>query len=127
MLGVPTETKEDAQKTLNLIKKIKPNIYSFSYFTPVPGSYLWDYCKERNLNLMKSYDELADYGPSKPKIKGIDYEYLKGVVEEAFGLKFKSRLIGKIMRFIYTRTKRGKIRYLFAWLYSKSVVFTSKH
>jgi len=127
MLGLPTETKEDAQKTLNLIKKIKPNIYSFSYFTPVPGSYLWDYCKERNLNLMKSYDELADYGPSKPKIKGVDYDYLKSVLEEAFGLKFKSRLIGKIMRFIYTKTKRGKIRYLFIWLYSKWVNFRSRH
>jgi len=126
MLGLPTETKEDVQKTLDLIKKIRPNIYSFSYFTPVPGSYLWDYCKERNLNLMKNYDELADYGPSKPKIKGVDYEYLKGIVEEAFGLKFKSRLIGKIMRFIYTKTERGKIRYLFIWLYSKWVDFTSK-
>ena len=76
---------------------------------------------------MKSYDELADYGPSKPKIKGIDYEYLKGMVEEAFSLKFKSRLIGKIMRFIYIRTKRKKIRYLFVWLYCKWVAFTSKH
>lgn len=126
MLGLPTETKEDIQKTLDLIKKIKPDIYSFSYFTPVPGSYLWDYCKERNLNLMKSYDELADYGPSKPKIKGVDYEYLKGVVEEAFGLKFKSRLIGKIMRFIYAKTKKGKTRYLLIWLYSKWVAFTNK-
>lgn len=126
MLGLPTETKEDVQKTLDLIKRIKPNIYSFSYFTPVPGSYLWDYCKERDLNLMKSYDDLADYGPSKPKIKGVDYDYLKGIVEEAFGLKFKSRLAGRIMRFIYVRTKRGKIRYLFIWLYSKWVILTNR-
>ncbi len=126
MLGLPTETKEEARETLGLIKKINPNIYSFSYFTPCPGSSLWDYCQERNLNLMKSYDELADYGPSKPKIKGVDYEYLRGIVEEAFSLKFKSRLIGKIMRYVYVKTKRGKIRYLFIWLYSKWVTFTGK-
>ena len=124
MLGIPTETKEDVQQTIDLIKKIKPHVYSFSYFTPVPGSHLYDYCRERNLSLIKSHDELADYGPSKPKIKGIDYQYLKGVVEESFGLQFGSKLIGKFMRFIYTKTGRGKIRYFFIYLYSKWVMYT---
>jgi len=126
MLGIPTEMKEDVQKTIELIKKIRPHIYSFSYFTPVPGSTLYDYCKERNISLIKSHNELADYGPSKPKIKGIDYNYLKNMVEEAFGLKFKSRLIGKIVRFIYANAGRGKLRYLFIWLYSKWVKFTNR-
>ena len=127
MLGLPTETKEDTQETLGLIKKIKPDIYSFSYFTPVPGCYLYEYCKERGLSLIKNHDDYGDYGPSKPKIKGVDYNHLKNVVEEAFSLKFKSRLIGKIMRFIYTKTKRGRIRWVFIWLYSKWVDFRSKH
>lgn len=127
MLGIPTETKEDIRKTIDLIKKIKPDVYSFSYFTPVPGCSLYEYCEKRNLSLIKSHEDYGDYGPSKPKIKGVDYDYLKSVVEEAFGLKFKSRLIGKIMRFIYTKTKRGKIRYLFIRLYSTWVNFTSKH
>lgn len=127
MLGLPTETKEDVRQTIELIKKIKPDIYAFSYFTPVPGCALYDYCKERNLSLITNHDDYGDYGPSKPKIKGVDYDYLKTVVEEAFGLKFKSRLIGKLMRFIYTKTKKGRIRWVFIWLYSKWVDFWSKH
>ena len=126
MLGFPTETKEDVRKTIDLIKEIKPHIYSFSYFTPVPGSHLYDYCQERNLSLIKSHDELADYGPSKPKIRGVDYEYLKNAVAEAFGLQFRSDLVGKFVRFIYTRTGRGKVRYFFIWLYSKWVKFSSR-
>ena len=125
MLGIPTETKEDVQKTIDLIRTARPQIYSFSYFTPVPGSHLYDYCEERNLSLIASHDELADYGPSKPKIKGVDYEYLKNAVEEAFGLQFRSRLIGRLVQFVYTRTGRGKVRYFSIWLYSKWVLLTS--
>ena len=126
MLGIPTETKEDVRKTIDLIKRIKPDAYSFSYFTPCPGTTLYDYCKERNLSLIKSHDELADYGPSKPKIRGIDYCYLKSAVEEAFGLKFKSRLIGKIVRFVHAYAGRGKLRYLLIWLYSKWVLVNKR-
>jgi radical SAM superfamily enzyme YgiQ (UPF0313 family) len=124
MLGLPTETKDDIQKTMDFIKKAQPQVYSFSYFTPVPGSTLYDYCKEKDLSLIKNHDELADYGPSKPKIKGVDYEYLRTVVEESFGLKFRSRLIGKMMLLVHTKLKRGKTRYFFIWLYSKWVKFT---
>jgi radical SAM superfamily enzyme YgiQ (UPF0313 family) len=124
MLGLPTETKDDIQKTMDFIKRARPQIYSFSYFTPVPGSSLYDYCKEKDLSLIKNHDELADYGPSRPKIKGVDYEYLRTVVEESFGLKFRSRLLGKIMLLVHTKLKRGKTRYFFIWLYSKWVKFT---
>lgn len=126
MLGLPTETKEDVRATTDLIKKIKPDVYSFSYFTPVPGSTLYEYCKERNLSLIKSHDELADYGPSKPKIKGIDYDYLRSVVEDAFGLQFHSKIIGKLMRFIYVYVKRGKIRSFFIRLYTSWVLLRNK-
>jgi radical SAM superfamily enzyme YgiQ (UPF0313 family) len=123
MLGFPNERKEDVQQTVDLIRKIRPPIYSFSYFTPVPGSHLYDYCKERDLSLITSHEELANYGPSTPKIKGVDYDYLKKTVEEAFGLQFHSKLIGKFVRFIYTRARRGKVRYFFIWLYSRWVQF----
>jgi radical SAM superfamily enzyme YgiQ (UPF0313 family) len=123
MLGLPTETKDDVQETLGLIRKIKPQVYSFSYFTPVPGSHLYDYCKERDLSLITSHEELANYGPSTPKIKGVDYDYLKKSVEEAFGLQFNSKLMGRFVRFIYTKARRGKVRYFFIWLYSRWVQF----
>jgi len=126
MLGFPGETKEDVQATINLIKKIKPDVYSFSYLTPVPGSELYQYCKERNLSLVKSHDEFADYSPTKPKIKGVDYNYLKSAVEDAFGLQFHSRTLGKIMRFVYTHTSKGKLRSFFLQLYTNWVVLKNK-
>jgi radical SAM superfamily enzyme YgiQ (UPF0313 family) len=126
MFGFPTETKEDVQATIKLIKKIQPNVYSFSYLTPVHGSTLYEYCKERGLSLLKSHDELADYSPARPKIKGVDYDYLKSAVEEAFGLQFHSKLFGKFMRFVYVKTKRGRIRHLFIRFYGRWVLFKNK-
>ncbi len=43
MYGLPTETNEEASDTVRMIKKIKPYRASAAFFTPHPGSYLYDY------------------------------------------------------------------------------------
>ena len=124
MLGAPTETKEDVQATLDMIRKMKPHVYSFSFFTPMPGSHLYEYCKERDLILVKSYSDLAKMGPELPKVKGIDYEYLKGAVEESMGFRFGGKIAGKLIRYIFVKTRSGRwlrLRYLLIYLYTKWV------
>ncbi len=49
MVGAPEETIEMIEETLELIKKIKPSIYQLSKTTPLPGTYLYDLFKEKNL------------------------------------------------------------------------------
>lgn len=42
MIGVPTETREEMEETMNLAREIKANFYVLSIFTPLPGSSLFD-------------------------------------------------------------------------------------
>jgi radical SAM superfamily enzyme YgiQ (UPF0313 family) len=36
--GLPGETEDDIQKTMNFLKEVKPEHYTLSRFTPLPGS-----------------------------------------------------------------------------------------
>jgi anaerobic magnesium-protoporphyrin IX monomethyl ester cyclase len=76
MLGIPTETKEEVMDTVNMIRQIDPDYYSPSFFTPHPGTDLYDYCVEQDLSLITDYDSYRR-NPTEPKIKGQDYEFLK--------------------------------------------------
>ena len=42
MLGIPTETKEEAMDTVRMIREIDPDYYSPAFFTPHPGTDLYD-------------------------------------------------------------------------------------
>ena len=75
MLGIPTETEEDLDATYRLIKTINPEIHAASYFSPIPGSDLYDYCKEKDLINVTSYDMYAR-GAVENKLKGVDYQLL---------------------------------------------------
>lgn len=122
MLGTPHESKEDVVKTVDLVKKMKPHFTSVSFFTPCPGSTLYNYCKEHDLSLVKSYDELWTYAPSKPKIKGVDYNFLGKAVEEIMGSRFGGKISGKFIKFIYLKTKKMlKFRHFLVHSYSRWV------
>lgn len=82
MLGLPGETREESVMTAEMIREIKPYHCSPAYYTPHPGSRLFDFCDERGLSLIKKPE---DYRRNiyEPKIKGIDYDFLKGVLYES--------------------------------------------
>lgn len=48
MFGLPSEEKEDIEKTFNIAKKIKPNFTSSFFLTPFPGTELMDMAKTNN-------------------------------------------------------------------------------
>ena len=82
MLGIPTETKEEVLETISMLKEIDPDYYSPSFYTPHPGSDLYDYCIEHDLSLITSHDQYRR-NPTEVKIKGQDYEFLKWALEES--------------------------------------------
>lgn len=75
MLGVPTETLEDLEMTYLMMKEIEPELHSPSYFSPIPGSDLFDYCKDNDLIKTDGYEAYIR-NPTLEKIKGIDYRLL---------------------------------------------------
>ena len=79
MLGIPTETKEEAMDTVRMIRSIRPYRPSPAFFTPHPGSDLYDYCMKNGLSLIKTHSDYSR-APILPKIKGIDYEFLRDAV-----------------------------------------------
>ena len=52
MLGLPTETQDEIRDTVSMLKEIDPDYYSPAFYTPHPGSDLYDYCMENDLSLI---------------------------------------------------------------------------
>jgi len=82
MLGIPTETEEEVMDTISMIKEIDPDYYSPAFYTPHPGSDLYDYCLEHDLSLITSHDQYRR-NPTETKIRGQDYEFLRWALEES--------------------------------------------
>jgi radical SAM superfamily enzyme YgiQ (UPF0313 family) len=91
MLGVPTETREEVMDTVQMIREIDPDYYSPSFFTPHPGTDLYEYCVEHDLSLITDYDSFRR-NPTEAKIKGQDYEFLKWASELSQKRLFKNRV-----------------------------------
>ncbi len=82
MLGLPTESKEEVMETISMLKQIDPDYYSPAFYTPHPGSDLFDYCTENELSLIESHDSYRR-NPDEAKIKGVDYEWLQWALAES--------------------------------------------
>lgn len=81
ILGFPDETEDDMRKTLELARQMKPDLINLSYFSPIPGSYLYNECKERGLIANHDY---SDYDRMHfGQIRGVDYalatEYMRKI------------------------------------------------
>ncbi|MGD8625227.1 MAG: radical SAM protein [Anaerolineae bacterium] len=82
MLGLPTETREEVLETVSMLKEIDPDWYSPAFYTPHPGSDLYDYCVEHDLSLITSHDQYRR-NPWDIKIRGQDPEFLQWALAES--------------------------------------------
>lgn len=104
MLGVPTETKKEMFATKRLIDSINPTVRSPAFYTPLPGSYLFDYCVETGLfEDKKDFNSYFRNVREKGLLRGIDYTFM--------------------LKLVHDSNYRGKKRYLY---YSKSWDFIKK-
>lgn len=106
MLGIPTETKEEALDTVEMIRRIKPYRPSPAFFTPHPGSDLYEYCVKNGLSLIKSHSDYSR-SPNAPKIKGIDYVFLHKALLDSKAKSLSVRLARKIDFIKERRVKHG--------------------
>lgn len=104
MLGLPTETKEEVLETISMLKEIDPDYYSPAFYTPHPGSDLYDYCIENDLSLIKDHDSYRR-NPDEAKIKGVDYEWLAWAVQESQRRTWPNR-VRRRARYLWRRYAR---------------------
>lgn len=82
MLGIPTETEDEIRQTISMLREIDPDYYSPAFYTPHPGSDLYDYCLEHDLSLIADYDSYRR-NPTEPKVKGHDPAFLQRALKES--------------------------------------------
>ena len=76
--------KEDDLKTIEILKKMKPDFLSWSIFTAVPGSELYQWCIDRDL---VSPDMNWGYRfPNEDKIKGISCREVQKMMDDLPGV-----------------------------------------
>ena len=75
MLGVPGETREDAFKTMRMLRAIKRVLPSISYYAPYPGSALGYQLIAEGKSLM-SEDNYHRF-PRDEKLRGVDYAFYR--------------------------------------------------
>jgi radical SAM superfamily enzyme YgiQ (UPF0313 family) len=49
MIGLPTEKPEDIRMTVDFMNELKPNYATFSIFTPLPGTELYEFSKKEGI------------------------------------------------------------------------------
>ncbi len=113
MLGLPTETPDEVRETISMMREIDPDYYSPSFYTPHPGSDLYDYCVENDLNLISSHDQYRR-NPTEIKIKGQDEAFLQWALRESQRRKpinqFKRSVSQWVKRYAQPRKWVRKLR-----------------
>jgi len=97
MLGIPSETYSEMWQTVRMIRKINPEYYSPSLFTPYPQTGLYDYCQERNLLL---FTHFSDYRRSLKgdKIRGFNYNFIRILIFLYMPFKLKINIFRYLLK-----------------------------
>ena len=121
ILGMPDETIDEANMTINFAIKLNPDYAQFTICTPFPGTELYEYAVRNNLLLTRDWSK---YNTLTPVMKTkIGVRTLKKLLSKAY-LKFYTRI-----RYIIERIKnrefvivknaiRGVLNYLRNYFYA---------
>ena len=84
MFGAPGETKAEAIETVRLVRTIAPEHFSPSFFTPTPGSGMFDVVEREDLAVVDDFRSSCR-SPDEAKIRGVDYAWLTRAIAVARG------------------------------------------
>lgn len=83
MIGMPGETVEEIEKTINFARELNPTYSTFGIFTPLPGSDLFDEAKNNKTLLTYDYDFY--FNKTKNVIKGqLELHTLERFIKKAY-------------------------------------------
>ena len=78
MLGIPGESRQDAFKTLRMMRSMRRALPSLAFYAPYPGSALGYQLIAEGKSLM-SRDDYHRY-PDDEKVKGVDYRFYRDLL-----------------------------------------------
>jgi radical SAM superfamily enzyme YgiQ (UPF0313 family) len=85
-LGTPSESREDVRKSVSLARRLKPDILQICFFTPYPGSLVYEKYKDgippESLEKMYHYSvPLSDFSDiPKDALGGIYREFYRDIL-----------------------------------------------
>lgn len=88
MLGIPGETREDAFKTMRMLKRMRRVMHSIAFYAPYPGSALGYQLIAEGKSLMTK--ENYHRFPSDEKVKGVDYQFYRDLLAGKYDDKVES-------------------------------------
>lgn len=81
--GLPGETKESIDKTIELAKELDPDSLQFSIITPFPGSLLYQELEQKGHLISKNWEEYDGYSTAVIKTDTLSKEDLEGALHKA--------------------------------------------
>lgn len=88
MIGNPGETKEEMNKTLDLVREIKLDWACFSITTPLKGTELYEICRKKGY-ITKDIDITKEgWSISRIRTEDFDEEYVTKIAGEANSINF---------------------------------------
>ncbi|MBI9113163.1 radical SAM protein [Maridesulfovibrio ferrireducens] len=108
MFGIPTQDEEDYKTTLEFVKKAKPDIVNMFYYTPYPGTDLYDYCFDHGYIPAEYNRDRFDWFNAQNdgirevhlKLNGVDYQmadkYMQEISDMYDPLNFLKPLVEEI-------------------------------
>jgi radical SAM superfamily enzyme YgiQ (UPF0313 family) len=95
MLGIPGETRDDAFKTMRMLKYMRRVMPSIAFYAPYPGSALGHQLIAEGKSLM-SKENYHRY-PDDEKVKGIDYQFYRELLAGKYDAEVSAGL-GELRR-----------------------------
>ncbi len=90
MLGIPGETREDAIKTMRMVKYMKRGLPSISFYAPYPGSALGYQLIAEGKSLMSK--ENYHRFPDDEKVVGVDYAFYRELLAGKYDAEINAGL-----------------------------------
>jgi radical SAM superfamily enzyme YgiQ (UPF0313 family) len=81
IFGAPGETKAEALETVRMVRRIAPDHFSPSFFTPTPGSGMFDVVERHDLGVVDDFRGSCRT-PNEAN-RGIDYAWLARAIAVA--------------------------------------------
>ncbi|MCK4325308.1 B12-binding domain-containing radical SAM protein [bacterium] len=83
MIGLPTETREDVNKTVSLVDSLDAFQTICTIYRPYPGTKLYDYCAQKNLfqlpDELEEQGKIYSIGDTELNLSRIPTNYLKEI------------------------------------------------
>ncbi len=103
MTGLPTETAEELNMTLDFVRKYKPDLPNAKIYLPLPGAPLFDYCVAKGwVKQPETFEEWSEWAGNqlaikvKHRVNDVPEEYIVNTTEKIISTGFHRNKIKRL-------------------------------